>query len=140
MSAYIGVARHPDHMDARLLGIVGACRTLCLNVANPGWDDARGYLFDPVTNTLYFPVSRKYLDGRDLSRYSVLIWSQPRVLAVGRLTPATSASDIDTVQHLAAAGGLDPAKIDRLLFDQRHHNPRKNRHKLELQALEECAP
>jgi hypothetical protein len=53
---------------------------LCLDVANPGWDNARGYVFDPGADVLYFPVSKKYLDGRDLDRHEVLIWGQPRVI------------------------------------------------------------
>jgi len=124
-------------MDPQLLGIVSECRTLCLDIASPGWDGARGYLFDPEAMTLYFPVSPKYLHGRDLNQYEVLIWSRPRVLMTGRLSPATSPSDIERQRELATGDGLDGARIEVLLFDQRHHKPRKNRHKLQVASLTE---
>ena len=125
-------------MDSKLLDIVSESRTLCLDIAKPGWDDARGYLYDPEGGTLFFPVSRKYFDGRDLNQYEVLIWSQPRVLAVGRLSQATSPSDIETQRRLAIGDGRDLAKVEFMLFEQRHDNPRKNRHKLQVERLAEA--
>jgi len=119
----------------RLLRIVCESDTLCLDVKDPGWDNARGYLFDSASNALYFPVSKKYLDDRSLDRYEVLIWSQPRVLVVGRLSPATSDEDAEVQGKLAAAQGMEPDKIDYVLFDQRHHKPRKNRHKLLIETV-----
>src|SRR5262249_53159606 len=117
-----------DQYVDRLLQVVRENSTLCLDVEDSGWDGARGYLFDSASNTLYFPVSKKYLDGRGIDRYEVLIWSQPRVLVVGRLSPATSDQDVQVQSKLAAVRGMEPDKIDYLLFDQRHHKPRKNRH------------
>ena len=108
-----------------LLQVVLATSTLCLEVSNPNWDGARGYLVDPDTNTLYFPVATKYLTGRDLGRYEVLIWSQPRVVVTGRLSPATSAADIEAARQLAIDRGQDAAKVDYMLFDQRNHKPRR---------------
>ena len=58
--------------DAHLLALVRASRHLCLQVDDPGWENARGYLFDEPTMTLYFPVAKKYL-ALPLSRYEVLI-------------------------------------------------------------------
>jgi hypothetical protein len=118
-----------------LLEVVRANNTLCLNVKNPGWDDARGYLFDADSNALYFPISMKYLDDRPHDRYEVLIWAQPRVLVVGRLSPATSEPDIHIQRALATAQGMEAEKIDYMLFDQRHHKPRKNRHKLLIDSV-----
>ena len=112
---------------------------LCLDVKNPGWDDARGYVFDPDSNTLYFPVAKKYLDDRDLDRYEVLIWSQPRVLVVGRLSSATSDKDVGLEIKLLAAQGWEAEKIDYMLFDRRHHRPRTNRHKLLIESVREVA-
>ena len=123
----------------RHLQIIGEHHTLCLDVKNPGWDNARGYLFDPGSRALYFPVSKRYLDGRSLDRYQVLIWSQPRVLVTGRLLPAVSDEDTETESRLAAAGGMELDQIDRLLFDQRHHKPRKNQHKLLIESVREAA-
>jgi hypothetical protein len=121
----------------RLLQIVRENSTLCLDVEDPGWDNARGYLFDTNSNALYFPVSKKYLHGRTLSRYEVLIWSLPRVIAAGRLLPATSDEDATVQAKLAAAQGMNPGEIDYLLFDQRHHKPRANRHKLLIESARE---
>lgn len=126
-----------DQIVDHLLQIVRDAGTLCLDVKDPGWDNARGYLFDPDSNTLYFPVSKKYLDDRELDRYEVLIWSQPRVLVVGRLSSATSEQDVGLASKLAAAMGWEPGKIDYMLFDQRHHKPRKNRHKLLIESVRE---
>jgi hypothetical protein len=126
-----------DRRVSRLLQLVRESSVLCLHVINPGWDDARGYLFDPASNVLYFPVSKKYLDGRSFDRYEVLIWSQPRVLVVGHLSPASSDEDAAVQLKLASARGAEPAKIDYMLFDQRNHKHRKNRHKLSIDSM--CA-
>ena len=126
-----------DSMD-RLLQIVREHSTLCLDVSGPGWDNARGYLYDPAANVLYFPVSASYLKGRSADRYEVLIWSQPRLLVVGRLSPATSDEDAGTQRKLAAAQGMDADTIDNLLFDRRNHKPRKNRHKLVIESVSEA--
>jgi hypothetical protein len=124
-----------DHRVDRLLRVVRETNLLCLDVEHPGWDSARGYLLDSAANTLYFPVSRKYLQGRSLDRFEVLIWSQPRVLVVGRLPSATSDHDAQVAAELAAARGMEPDQIDYLLFDQRNRKPRKNRHKLLIETM-----
>ena len=127
-----------DQIVDRLLQTVRQVGTLCLDVKNPGWDNARGYLFDHDANTLYFPVSKKYLDDRDLDRYEVLIWSQPRVLVVGRLSSATSDEDVSMTRKLAAAKGWKAEEIDSMLLDQRNRKPRKNRHKLLIESVREA--
>jgi len=38
-----------------LLAVVANNNMLCLNVDEPSWDNARGYLFDAKSRTLYFP-------------------------------------------------------------------------------------
>src|SRR3954471_18531209 len=68
---------------------------LCLDVSHPGWDNARGYLFDEENGTLYFPVAKKYLPA-DPSSYRVLTWGQPKVLVTGELQPAISDEDMTT--------------------------------------------
>ena len=78
---------------------------LCLNPEDPGWDNARGYLFDESTATLYFPVSKRYLPER-LEDFRVLIRSEPRVLVTGDLLPATSDDDFTTQLSLAEGSGM----------------------------------
>lgn len=124
-----------DQCLDRLLQIVRAHSMLCLSASAPAWENVRGYLFDPAANVLYFPVSAKYLEGRSTDRYEVLIWSQPRVLVVGRLSPAASDEEAATQRELAAEQGMDPDTIDYLLFDRRNHKPRKNRHKLVIESV-----
>jgi len=46
-------------VDEELLRLVKGTGTLCLNVGDPGWDDARGYLYDPDAQALYFPIAKK---------------------------------------------------------------------------------
>lgn len=111
---------------------------LCLNVKDPGWENARGYFFDTDSLMLYFSVSGKYLDHRSLDRYEVLIWSQPRVLVTGRLSPAISDEDMELQAKLAAAQGMEPGKIDYMLFDQRNHKPRRNHYKLLIESAREA--
>jgi|GEM_PF-5977112 len=55
-----------------LLAVVANNNMLCLNVDEPSWDNARGYLFDAKSRTLYFPVDKKGRQGRNLDRYEVL--------------------------------------------------------------------
>ena len=127
-------------LDAGIgLGQRNLVKTLALNVSNPTWDSARGNLANPETNALNCPVATKYLIGRDLDRYEVLIWSQPRVVVTGRLSSATSAADIATARRLAIDRGQDPAKVDYMLFDQRDHKHRKNRHKLIVESMHELS-
>lgn len=70
--------------DDDLLALIRASGHLCLQVDDPGWEDARGYLFNESTMTLYFPVAKKYLTP-PLSQYEVLIWSRPQVLVSRRV-------------------------------------------------------
>jgi len=121
-----------------LLRLVGARGILCLEVQNPGWDNARGYLFDSGTRTMFFPVAKKYLEGRDLERYEVLIWSQPRIIVIGRLSDAASDEDSRIQTELALAADFSAAQIKLMLFDARNHKPRKNRYKLVLEKLREA--
>jgi hypothetical protein len=121
-----------------LLRLVGAHGTLCLDVENPGWGNARGYLFDIGTRTMFFPIAKKYLERRDLERYEVLVWSRPRVIAMGRLSAATSDEDAQIQTELARATDLNAAQIKVMLFDGRNNKPRKNRYKLVLETLREA--
>ena|SRR5579883_2771325 len=114
-------------------------RTLCLNVTNPGWDDARGYLLDEESTTLYFPVAKKYLPADPLG-YQVLIWGATKVLVTGDLHPATSDADTAAQLALAEAGGMDPSKARLMLLDQRSHRARKTRYKLIVRAAEILRP
>jgi hypothetical protein len=61
--------------DDDLLALIRATGHLCLQVEDPGWENARGYLFDEPAITLYFPVAKKCLTP-PLSGYEVLILSQ----------------------------------------------------------------
>lgn len=108
--------------------------TLCLNVESPGWDDARAYLFENARATLYFPVARKYLTD-DLASFRVLIWSEPRVLAIGELHPATSDQDLEIQMALAGQSGLQLHEAEYMLLDQRTKGVRKTRHRLVLREL-----
>ena len=121
-----------------LLRLVGVRGILCLEVENPGWDNARGYLFDSGTRTMFFPIAKKYLERRDLERYEVLVWTQPRIIATGRLSAATSDEDARIQTELARATDLSAAQIKLMLFDGRNHKPRKTRYKLVLEALREA--
>jgi hypothetical protein len=129
--------RQDGHVD-RLLRLVADSGVLCLDVSNPGWDNARGYLFDSGTRTMFFPVAKKFLVGRNLERYEVLVWSQPRIIAIGRLSAATSDEDSRTQTGLARLTDLNPAQIKLMLFDGRNNKPRKNRYKLALETLREA--
>ena len=46
-----------------LIVLVKGAGTLCLDVSNPGWNSARGYLFDEGSTTLYFPVVQECAKG-----------------------------------------------------------------------------
>jgi hypothetical protein len=81
--------------NAELFALIRATGHLCLQVDNPGWENARGYLFDESGMTLYFAVAKKYLTP-PLSQYEVLILSHPKVVARGELQPATSEEDTAT--------------------------------------------
>jgi hypothetical protein len=115
--------------DDDLLDLIRATGHLCLQVDDPGWEDARGYLFDESAMTLYFPVAKKYLTP-PLSQYEVLIWSQPRVVVRGELQPAMSEEDTSTQLSLAYASGLDADKARYMLLDQRTQKARRTRYKL----------
>jgi hypothetical protein len=117
-----------------LLALVRQAGTLCLNLESPGWDDARGYLFEDAPATLYFPVPKKYLTD-DLARFPVLIWSEPRVLATGELHPAVSDQDLKIQMALAGQSGMALHEAQYMLLDQRTKEVRKTRHKLVLREL-----
>lgn len=91
---------------------------------SPGWDDARGYLFDDARATLYFPVAKKYLTD-DLASFRVLIWSDPRVLAIGELHPATSDQDLEIQMALAGQSGIPLHEAQYMLLDQRTKGVRR---------------
>jgi hypothetical protein len=120
--------------DGDLLALIRATGHLCLRVDDPGWENARGYLFDQSAMTLYFPVAKKYLTP-PLSQYEVLIWSQPRVVVRGELQPATSEEDTATQLSLARAAGLDANTARYMLLDQRTQKARKTRYKLIVRAI-----
>jgi hypothetical protein len=115
--------------DDDLLALIKASGHLCLQVDDPGWEDARSYLFDESTMTLYFPVAKKYLSPL-LSEYEVLIWSKPQVLVRGELKAATSEGDTATQLALARAADLGENEACYMLLDQRTQKARKTRHKL----------
>lgn len=115
--------------DDDLLTLIRATEHLCLQVDDPSWENARGYLFDEPTMTLYFPVAKKYLTP-PLTRYEVLIWSQPRVVVRGELHPATSEEDTATQLSLAHRAGMDANKARYMLLDARTQKARKTRYKL----------
>jgi hypothetical protein len=115
--------------DDDLLALIRATGHLCLQVEDPGWENARGYLFDEPAITLYFPIAKKYLTP-PLSRYEVLILSQPRVVVRGELQPATSEEDTAVQLSLAYASGLDENDAGYMLLDQRTQKARRTRYKL----------
>ena len=118
-----------DRWDDDLLAVIKGSGTLCLQTDDPGWEDARGYLFDESAMTLYFPVAKKYLRS-PLSRYEVLIWNQTRVIVRGELEPATSEEDTATQLSLPRASGLDEDTARNILLDQRTRKARRTRYKL----------
>lgn len=120
--------------DTAAVDLVRANSTLCLNVDNPGWDDARGYWFDEARSTLYFPVSKKYLADRDLAQYRVLIWCQPRVVVEGELMPATSETDTAVRLELAAAAGVADDDARLIILDQRTRRARRTSYKLQIRT------
>jgi hypothetical protein len=120
--------------DHDLLAVIKGSRTLCLQIDDPGWEDARGYLVDESAMTLYFPVAKKYLRP-PLSRYEVLIWDEPRVLVRGELEPATSEEDTATQLSLARASGLDEDTASYMLLDQRTQKTRRTRYKLTVRDI-----
>ena len=120
--------------NAELVALIRATGRLCLQVDNPGWENARGYLFDESGMTLYFPVAKKYLTP-PLSQYEVLILSQPKVVARGELRPATSEEDTATQLLLARAAGLEANKARYMLLDQRTQKARRTRYKLIVGAI-----
>jgi hypothetical protein len=125
--------------DDNLLALIRATGHLCLQVDDPGWEDARGYLFDESAMTLYFPVAKKYLTP-PLFRYEVLILSEPRVVARGALQPATSEEDTATQLSLARAAGLDADKARYMLLDQRTQKARRTRYKLIVRDIARADP
>ncbi len=86
---------------------------------------------------MYFPVSKEFLEGRDPDQYEVLVWSQPRLIVTGRLSPATSDADVEMARRLLLSQGWDADRADYTLFDQRNHRPRRNRYKLVIAAVRE---
>lgn len=121
-------------LPSELLDLVRRAGVLCLNVGNPGWDDARGYLFDESTTTLYFAVSKKYLP-EDLNDFRVLTWRKPRVLVTGDLLPATSDDDFTIQLALARKSRMEEEKARYMLLDQRTKRPRRSRYKLRIREL-----
>ena len=121
-------------LPSELLNLVRRTGILCLNPEDPGWDNARGYLFDEITATLYFPVSRRYLPER-LEDFRVLIRSEPRVVVTGDLLPATSDDDFTIQLSLAERSGMGLAKARYMLLDQRTKRPRRSRYKLFIREL-----
>jgi hypothetical protein len=117
-----------------LLDVVRRAGRLCLSVEDPGWDNARGYLFEESRATLYFPVSRKYQPAQP-EGFRVLIWSRPRVIVTGDLHPATSEEDVRIQLFLAEEKGMEPEKARYMLVDQRTNKPRATRHKLLIRNL-----
>ena len=120
------------------LRVIAVRDVLCLDVENPGWDNARGFLFDSSAQTMFFPVAKKYLEGRDLERYEVLVLSRPRMIAMGRLSPATSDEEARIQAELARGTDLNADQIKLMLFDGRNGKPRKNRYRLVLDSLREA--
>jgi hypothetical protein len=120
--------------DHDLLALIRASGHLCLQVDDPSWENARGYLFDERAMTLYFPVAKKYLTP-PLDQYEVLIWSQPRVVVRGDLQPATSEEDTATQLSLATATGLDANAAGYMLLDQRTQKARRTRYKLIVSSM-----
>ena len=125
----------PLDLDELLLKVVLSNSTLCLNVGDPGWGDARGYVADPASLTMYFPVSKEFLDGRNLDEYSVLLWSEPRVVVTGSLAPAASPEDADVRFRLLIEQGWEHDKADQVVYDRRGHRPRRNSYKLRIRSL-----
>jgi hypothetical protein len=115
--------------DDDLLALIRGAGHLCLQVDDPSWENARGFLLDESAMTLYFPVAKKYLTP-PLTRYEVIIWSQPQVVVRGELRPATSEDDTATQLSLARAAGLDADTARYMLLDQRTQKARKTRCKL----------
>lgn len=108
---------------------------LCLDIAKPSWDNARGYWLDEARSTLYFPVAAKrYLADRDLSHYSVLIWSEPLVLVEGELMPATSETDTAIQFELADAAGVAEDDARYIILDQRTRRARRTSYKLQIRT------
>jgi hypothetical protein len=136
LSVDLGFAsvRDQSRSDDDLLALVRAAGTLCLQVDDPGWEDARGYLFDESAMTLYFPVAKNYLTA-PLSCYEVLIWSRPRVLVRGELQSARSDEDTATQLSLARASGLDDDAARYMLLDQRTQKARRTRYKLVVRDI-----
>jgi hypothetical protein len=129
MLAGVAGTASQSRWDDDLLALIRATEHLCLQVDDPGWENARGYLFDEPAMTLYFPVAKKYLT-LTLSQYDVIIWSQPRVVVRGELQPATSEEDTATQLSLARGAGMDANKARYMLLDQRTQKARRTRYKL----------
>jgi len=123
-----------DDLPPKLLHLVRRTGTLCLNVDDPGWDDARGYLFDESSATLYFPVSRKYRPAQP-EGFRVLIWSQPRVVVTGDLLPAGTDDEFAIQLSLVVRAGMKSEKARYMLLDQRTDRPRQTRFKLLIRDL-----
>jgi hypothetical protein len=123
-----------DELPPELLDLVRGAGTLCLNPEDPGWDNARGYLFDESSMALYFPVSQKYRPLQP-EGFRVLIWSQPRVVVTGDLHPARGDDDVAIQLSLAERKGMQPEKARYMLVDQRTNKPRRTRFKLLIRDL-----
>jgi hypothetical protein len=118
-----------DEFRPELLDLVRSAGTLCPNPEDPGWDNARGYLFDESSMALYFPVSQKYRPSQPQG-FRVLIWSQPRVVVTGDLHPARSDDDVAVQLSLAERKGMQPEKARYMLLDRRTNKPRRTLFKL----------
>jgi hypothetical protein len=102
---------------------------LHLNVDNPGWDDARGYLLAPSGPILYFPMAKKYFPDNPIEM-RVLIRSSPRIIAQGALTVAASQHDAEWQFELAMRQGMKEGNARYMIFDKRTGKPRNTRYKL----------
>ena len=125
--------------DADLVAALRASGTLCLSLEDPGWENARGYLFSEPTMTLYFPVAKQYLTG-SLSQYEVLIMGDPKVVVRGELQSATSEEDVEVQMALAHATGMDADEARYMLLDQRTRKARRTRYKLLIEDLARSQP
>ena len=115
--------------DSQVEAIVARCGTLVLRAARPGWDDARGYVFEADRPLLHFKVDKANLAAQPADAFEVLVWSKPRVLVVGTLAPA-SPEDIDRHLALLLARGWEESQARYALFDGRSKKPRPNNHVL----------
>lgn len=122
------------HLPDEPLELIRKTGRLNLDLANPGWDDYRGYLFDEDSATLYFPVAKKYLTG-DLSKFRVLIASRPPVVVEGELSTAGEADDVVIQLRLAHESGMEAEKARFMVLKRRTQTARRTRYKLAVRQV-----